>query len=190
MKKSVLIVDANAISCSLIEAILCQMQCQVFIAYSEYEIFDMLSEEMMDLILISQQSTGIDGLNLFLKIKELCPSIPVIGIGNGKDKKLPAKWIQAGGADFLKRPFGLNDLKAKLQQALNKKERLCDDPDCLPGCLFCARIRQTTDEVKLRREKNRLEEIIEDAIKNEDRESVDDLSKKKKVIKRKLYQMK
>lgn len=71
---------------------------------------------------------------------------------------------------------------------MSKTKHLCNDPECPPDCVFCARIRETGDREALLREKMAIDDAILTANQNEDRESAAYLSKKKKIIGRKLYQ--
>jgi len=70
---------------------------------------------------------GIDGLQLFAKIREIDPEIPVILITGHADVFMAIAALRGGVSDFLTKPFANDHLIGSVERALNMRRLVMDN---------------------------------------------------------------
>ena len=69
----------------------------------------------------------MNGLELIEKARQIRPGIPIIAI-TGAEREFPCKMVMDAGADeYLGKPFGIKELRQKVEKVLKKKKK----PDTL-----------------------------------------------------------
>ena len=84
------------------------------------EALKMLAENEYTIILTDMKMPGIDGMKL---IKIICaePDISVIAMTGYSEGYTYVDVINAGASDFIKKPFGIEELEAKIRRIINER---------------------------------------------------------------------
>lgn len=121
MKKKILIVDDFEESCRLISEILseeynCQYTCQ-----SEGA-FDLIRHEMPDIVLMDYKMPQVSGIDLCKLIKNspALQHIPIIFISGAVTSDERIETLEAGGDDFLSKPFHPRELILRVKKRLSQ----------------------------------------------------------------------
>jgi DNA-binding response OmpR family regulator len=77
-----------------------------------------VSRRPVHLVLVDILLPGIDGIELLRKLKATLPAIPVIIVTSVKTVSSAVTAMQAGAADYVTKPFGEEDLRARVRRAL------------------------------------------------------------------------
>ncbi len=87
---------------------------KVFLAATASEGLSMLSEEI-GIVLLDYMLPDKSGLDVLKEIKTRHPSIPVIVITGYGTEEVCQKALRLGAIDYIKKPFGIGEIKAKLE---------------------------------------------------------------------------
>jgi PleD family two-component response regulator len=112
-----------------------------------------MSDEPPDLILLDIVMPGMDGYEVYrrLKANERTRDIPIIFITAKIGEEDEAKGFEAGGVDYITKPFGNAVIKARIRTHLNLRTIIIDLKNALeqvkllsgmlPICSSCKKIR-------------------------------------------------
>lgn len=122
MPETILIVDDERSNRFLLEQFLSGYA--TISAESAEEMWDRLSENKIDLILLDVTMPGMDG---FEAAKELYKNseyagIPIIFVTARSESENIARGFDLGGYDYIKKPFDETELLARIRSALKKKQ--------------------------------------------------------------------
>ena len=95
-----------------------------------------LGEARPDICVLDVMLPGIDGLSLCRTIRGIYPLMPVIFLTARTDTRQVVEGFEAGGTDYLKKPFSIEELLARIENQL----RLLGDRQATPP---------ETDEIKI-----------------------------------------
>lgn len=133
----VLVVDDHPASRMTAVALLSVEGYEVFEADSGPSALNCVSQTDPDLILLDVMMPGMDGFEVCRRLKqdEQTRLIPVIFITALNDRRSRIKGIEAGGDDFLTKPFDHLELAARVKSLVRQK-RLNEDLDHAEQVLF------------------------------------------------------
>jgi PAS domain S-box-containing protein len=116
-KGEILIVDDTHASLKLLTDILTKEGYQVRLADSGERALSSISAKLPDLILLDIRMPGMDGFEVFrrLKAQEDSRDIPVIFLTPSTDMDKRAEGLKLGAADFVSEPFQSEELLARVQ---------------------------------------------------------------------------
>ncbi|MBE0677491.1 MAG: response regulator transcription factor [Bacteroidales bacterium] len=89
-----------------------------------------VNEAKPDICVLDIMLPGIDGLSLCKSIRGIRPAMPVIFLTARTDTRQVVEGFEAGGTDYLKKPFSVEELIARIEnqmRLLGERER--DTPD-------------------------------------------------------------
>ena len=93
----------------------------VYAAPSGEEAIETLERSRPDLVTLDLVLPGMDGLETLKKLKERLPEVPVIMLsGHGQARSI-VEAMKLGAADFLRKPFEVEELEVAFQKALEKR---------------------------------------------------------------------
>jgi len=72
---------------------------------------------------------GLDGMQVFLKIHESNPNLPVIFLTAYGSSDLAIQAMKKGAYDYLTKPFDIEELKIKVKKAIELKELTEKSPE-------------------------------------------------------------
>ena len=118
LKKTLLLVNSSQVLMDITKRILERAGYSVRCAIGFAGARELLMSYEPDGIILESHLPDGDGIDF---CRELCDeyAMPVLFLSNDKDDELPA--LQAGSADYLKKPFDYDILKARLSIMLNSK---------------------------------------------------------------------
>ncbi len=94
---------------------------QVFAAPTGEEAIATLERSRPDLVTLDLVLPGMDGLETLKQLKERLPEVPVIMLsGHGQARSI-VEAMKLGAADFLRKPFEVEELEVAFQKALEKR---------------------------------------------------------------------
>lgn len=98
------------------------------------EAIEMVASSRPDVILLDLGLPDMDGVEVTRVLREWC-SIPIIvlSVRDRENDKVAA--LDAGADDYLSKPFGLNELTARLRAALRRVQQTTDEPTIVSGPL-------------------------------------------------------
>ena len=81
--------------------------------------FELLENEKIDLVLLDQCFPGMDGLEIFEKIRtEISDLLPVIMVTAHSSMQLALSFMKMGGADYIEKPVDIDRLCIKINHSL------------------------------------------------------------------------
>ncbi|MBS2036526.1 response regulator transcription factor [bacterium] len=107
---------------------------QVTEASTGHEAVDVVAQSKPDVILLDMGLPDLDGVEVTRILREWC-TIPIIilSVRDSETDKVAA--LDAGADDYLCKPFGLNELTARLRAALRRVQQNPDEPVLISGPL-------------------------------------------------------
>ena len=98
------------------------------------EAIEMVAQSRPDVILLDLGLPDLDGVEVTRVLREWC-SVPIIilSVRDRESDKVAA--LDAGADDYLNKPFGLNELTARLRAALRRVQNTTDEPTVTTGPL-------------------------------------------------------
>ena len=116
-----LVVDDDEGLREYLEALASSRGFQVFAAQSGEEAVETLDHSRPDLVTLDLVLPGMDGLETLKHLKERLPEVPVIMLsGHGQARSI-VEAMKLGAADFLRKPFEVEELEVAFQKALEKR---------------------------------------------------------------------
>lgn len=85
---------------------------------------DTIRKENIDLVLLDILMPRMDGIEVLRKIKEADPTVEVIIVTASKEIKSAVECMKMGACDYVTKPFDVDELKAVIAKALEKKDLL------------------------------------------------------------------
>jgi two-component system response regulator AtoC len=94
---------------------------QVFAAPTGEDALETLEQSRPDLVTLDLVLPGMDGLETLKRLKDRLPEVPVIMLsGHGQARSI-VEAMKLGAADFLRKPFEVEELEVAFQKALEKR---------------------------------------------------------------------
>lgn len=123
MRPNILIVDDELINRSMLKRFL-KNTAEIVEAEEGYTALEKASNNT-DLILLDLVMDGIDGIEVCKRLKEnpLTAEIPVIFISAIDDPKVKARGLEAGGVDFVSKPFDRAELLSRINIHLTIRQQ-------------------------------------------------------------------
>jgi len=115
---SILVVEDNEDLCTAVAYNLRKKGYDVETAFSGEEALEKASRKILDLVLLDINLPGIDGIHVLSKLKAHDPDLLVIMITAYGDLTHAISAMQAGAYDYLTKPFELEELRLKVDKAL------------------------------------------------------------------------
>jgi len=107
---------------------------QVSEASTGHEAVDVVAQSKPDVILLDMGLPDLDGVEVTRILREWC-NIPIIILSVRESEADKVAALDAGADDYLTKPFGLNELTARLRAALRRVQQNPDEPVLVSGSL-------------------------------------------------------
>lgn len=130
---NILIVDDNVAIAEALQEALLQKGYQAATAHNGYDGLRKLEEGDFDAVISDVRMPEMDGIELLGRIKEQDPLLPVIILTGFPDLDVAVKAMREGAAEFIPKPFSLEQLEHSLEKLLKERELLERDPHLLKG---------------------------------------------------------
>lgn len=145
-KDLVLVVDDNPQNLQVLGPMLEKKGYDVAFATSGEQALEFASGEKPDLVLLDIMMPGMDGYQVCerLKKEKTTASIPVIFLTAKSDTDDIVRGFEAGGVDYVTKPFNSAELLARVKTHLelkNAREEIKTLRGILPICAHCKKVR-------------------------------------------------
>lgn len=143
VKETILIVDDQEENIRVVGSVLSLMEYDIIAATSAEQAFKRLRARTPDIILLDVMMPETDGLTVCRQIKEQpqWAEIPIVFLSAADDKNVIVQALEAGGVDYVTKPFNRAELLTRvrthlsLKQARDHLKRLAEDKDEILGIL-------------------------------------------------------
>jgi len=117
-------VDDNAANLKLLKMSLKQFDCELF--ESAAAMFERLDQQLPDVVLLDVMMPGLDGIEACKMIRARDDEIyiPVIFVSAKYEIQDKLRGYEAGGDDYISKPFDQHEIKAKVEATLKHKHDL------------------------------------------------------------------
>lgn len=145
-KDLVLVVDDNPQNLQVLGPMLEKKGYDVAFATSGEQALEFVAGETPDLVLLDIMMPGMDGYEVCQRLKEIksTASIPVIFLTAKSDTDDVVRGFEAGGVDYVTKPFNSAELLARVKTHLelkNAREEIKTLRGILPICAHCKKVR-------------------------------------------------
>lgn len=138
-----LVVDDQPANVQVMNTLLAAPSLSIASAGSGPEALAQLDQQAADLILLDVRMPGMDGFEVCQRIRERpeWADIPIIFLSAASDKRLIVRALEAGGVDYITKPFNQAELVSRvrthlaLKAARDRLKQLAEDKDELLGIL-------------------------------------------------------
>jgi len=126
LSHTVLVVDDNPVNPRLLTSILTGADYQVLTAGNAEEALQLIENQIPDIILLDVMMPGMDGFSLCRKLKrdEKYADIPLIFITSLSQQEDIVEGFNAGGNDYIVKPFNRQELLARVRNHLHMYDML------------------------------------------------------------------
>jgi CheY-like chemotaxis protein len=120
MEKNILVVDDNPINLKLLESIL-EDEYSLRLYTDVKKAIESAIKNIPDLILMDIKMPIMDGYEACKQLKEQedLKETPIIFLSAGNDKEMKEKAYAVGGADYIEKPFKIDEILTKITQFLS-----------------------------------------------------------------------
>jgi DNA-binding NtrC family response regulator len=118
MVPKILVVDDEEHMCWALERAMRQEGYQVFTATRGQQGLDLIREEAPSLMILDLKMPEMDGMEVLQRAKEIHPKLPVIILTAHGTIETAIEAMKIGAADFITKPFDLDELKIVIKKAL------------------------------------------------------------------------
>jgi len=133
-KTRVLVVDDDPAIVRLLSANLKARGYETSVAGNGEESLVIAEKEAVDLIILDLMMPGVDGVEVCRRIREWS-AVPIIVLSARGDEKDKVKCLELGADDYLTKPFGINELMARVKTALRHSSKAAAEP--MPANFTC-----------------------------------------------------
>jgi DNA-binding NtrC family response regulator len=117
-KKTVLIVDDDAVILEMLRSYFSREGFECSVAENGRAAFNILQATSFDLLLTDMVMPEMDGIELTEKAKKLYPYMPVVIMTGYNGSFSEESADEAGVADYIIKPFSLDELEEKVKKAI------------------------------------------------------------------------
>ncbi|EOS8053559.1 response regulator transcription factor [Enterococcus hirae] len=121
MNKMILLIEDDPNITDFMEVVFEREQYRLTVAANGMEALTALQAETFDVILLDLGLPDIDGMDL-LKILRKRMDLPIVVISARKDENEKVDALDLGADDYVTKPFGTNELLARIRTALRHKK--------------------------------------------------------------------
>jgi DNA-binding response OmpR family regulator len=121
---NILVVDDSEAICRALRDLLTMSGYTVRTAPSGERALQILETASMDLVITDLKMSGISGIQLLKKIKEKTPALPVVILTGFGDMDSVVEAMRSGVADYLKKPFSVNEVIQVTERELKRSKQL------------------------------------------------------------------
>ena len=121
---NILVVDDSEAICRALRDLLTMSGYTVRTAPSGERALQILETASMDLVITDLKMSGISGIQLLKKIKEKTPALPVVILTGFGDLDSVVEAMRNGVADYLKKPFSVNEVIQVTERELKRSKQL------------------------------------------------------------------
>jgi DNA-binding NtrC family response regulator len=127
-RPELLVVDDDTVTCDLLREVLEKEGYSVTTATSGTRALDLAGSRKFELVISDIKMAGMTGIELLKKLKENSPDMPVILITAFGSIETALDAIKSGAADYISKPFRLDEVRSVVGRNLARADRRGDLP--------------------------------------------------------------
>jgi DNA-binding response OmpR family regulator len=77
-----------------------------------------VKDQVFDVAVLDLKMPGEDGVEIMKRLKRICPGLPIILLTGHMSEGASERGMQAGADDYIIKPVDIEDLVAKMRQAI------------------------------------------------------------------------
>lgn len=139
MKEKILIVEDDKNICAFMSAVLDADGYDVITAATGTEAYSMITSHCPDLVLLDLGLPDIDGLSLIPAVREWT-QMPIIVVSARTQENDKVEALDLGADDYIAKPFGTEELLARIRTALRHARRRGDGSGGMDTVYRCAEL--------------------------------------------------
>ncbi len=116
-KIKILVIEDEPTICKFIDATLSANHYKVILCRTGKEGIALISSHCPDLVLLDLGLPDMDGLQVIKEVREWA-SLPILVVSARTDEQSKVEALDAGGDDYITKPFGTSELLARIRTAL------------------------------------------------------------------------
>jgi putative nucleotidyltransferase with HDIG domain len=120
-KDMILVVDDDATTINILEETLGSFGFGCRTANDGFEALELIRNETFSATICDIRMSGMDGLEVMAQARKIAPDVPFIVITGFDREYFYDQIMEAGAADFIRKPIQLGELKIKLNRVLNER---------------------------------------------------------------------
>lgn len=120
-QQTILVVEDDEGVRQLLDMVLESFHFNVIIATDSHEALEIYTRKKIDLVLMDVQMPVLDGPELFALLKAINPNIVCCFMSGHTGKYTAQEILHRGAAGFINKPFGLDELRAMLVNAIEQR---------------------------------------------------------------------
>lgn len=128
-KLSVLIVDDEQVVCNLLYNELSERGCLCSIALNGHDALTQLASKDFDVVLLDIKLPGMSGMEVLSTIRSAHHNTAAIMITGVNSVDTAVEAMKLGAADYIVKPFSLDEVNTSIQTVLETKKRLAEEGD-------------------------------------------------------------
>ena len=121
---NILVVDDSEAVCKALRDVLTTSGYAVRTAPSGERAMQIMETAPMDLVITDLKMSGMSGIQLLKKVKEKDPLLPVVILTGFGDMDSVIEAMRAGVADYLKKPFSINQVLQVTERELKRSKQI------------------------------------------------------------------
>lgn len=150
--RSILVVDDDDLFLQYCQRVLDDSAAQVDIAVNGLEGLEKSQTNNYDVILLDIAMPHMDGLECLDKLQKTGCRAIVIMVTGGGDVATAVEAMKRGAADYIQKPFGPENLRTRIDEALNKKEQRQEESEQFSRDPVVAYIQKNAAQVNARQD--------------------------------------
>ncbi len=123
----ILIVDDDIGVLKFVRANLQSTDCETLVAMDGREALQLIEQELPDLIVLDIMMPKMDGFEVCRRIREWS-QVPIIMLSARHDIGEKVKCLNSGADDYVTKPFGVNELRARVRAVLRRAQSVGTTP--------------------------------------------------------------
>ena len=122
-KPRILIVDDDLAVLKFVRANLQTTDCETIVAMDGKEAMEVVEKELPDLVVLDIMMPKMDGFEVCRRIRQWS-QIPIIMLSARHDIGEKVKCLNSGADDYITKPFGVNELRARVHAVLRRTQSM------------------------------------------------------------------
>ena len=150
--RSILVVDDDDLFLQYCQRVLSDTTAQVDLASDGLQCLEKSQLKNYDVILLDIAMPHMDGLECLNKLQKTDCSAVIIMVTGGSDVATAVEAMKRGAADYIQKPFGPDNLRTRISEALNKQEQRQEESEQLSRDPVVAYIQKNAAQVNARQD--------------------------------------
>ncbi len=120
-KKTILVVDDDIATIKLLKDVLAALGYQCEATDNGFKALELIREGNFQAAICDIKMPEMDGLEVIAKARKFAPELPFIVVTGFSEEYLYDQVVEAGATDYIKKPIKMEELKIKLDRALDER---------------------------------------------------------------------